>query len=84
MGTAVVRDPLRRVAQPEVSAEIDDHDVLGQLRRDGGRLAVRQCEEDDVGLGEPGRVGRLEHPPGVLPQVRVHRRHQFAGVARRP
>ena len=39
-----------------------------------GRLAVRQGEEDEVGVGEQRRVGRVEGPVGQRGEVRVQRR----------
>jgi hypothetical protein len=42
-----------------VGTTVDDEDVVGQLRRDRTRLAVREGEEDDVVPGE-GLGGRLD------------------------
>ena len=50
---AVVARPGVCVGQPEVGAEVDDAYVRRQLRGDGRRLAVRQRQEDEVGVGQP-------------------------------
>jgi hypothetical protein len=47
--------PRRFVAEPEVGGQVDDARVR-QPRRQGGRLAVRQGHEDQLGVAE--RFGR--------------------------
>ncbi len=64
-----------------VGAEVDDDDVLRQGRRERGALAVREGQEDDVGLGELVRVGRREDAVGQLGQLRVHVRDGEPGAA---
>ena len=54
-----------------VGAEVDDGQVGRQGGGDGGGLPVRQGEEDQVGLGQRGRLGRRQHPVGQADQVRV-------------
>src|SRR5699024_5557237 len=69
-GGVVVGGPVRLVVEAEVRAAVDDRHVSGQLLGEGGRVPVRQGEEDDVVAGEGRGVGGLEDPVGQGLQVR--------------
>lgn len=80
MGGAVEPLPVGRVPQAEVGAHVDDQHVGAELLGDGGGLAVRQGEEDDVVPGEHLGGGLLQHPPGQRQQVRLERAERLARV----
>ena len=73
----------RRVAEPEVGAEVDDEaGVVDESRHDVLRLARREGDEDDVETVEAGRVERGEGEVAVGGrQVRVERRDRRSGRA---
>ena len=75
--------PGRLGLEPEVGAAVDDDDLVGQLRGERGRVAVRQREEDDVVAGQRVDGGRLEHAVGERDQVRVDAPEPFTGTAGR-
>ena len=72
---AVPAGPGGRVVQPVVGAAVDDEGVVRELRRDGGGLAVRQRQHDDVVPGQ-GRRRRWAGRPG--------RRRASGGAGARP
>ncbi len=80
VGAAVEPLPLAGVVEPEVGAAVDDHGLVGKLRGDLRRLAVREAEEDDVMPRERLRGGRLEDPVGERQQVRLQGAEALAGV----
>ncbi len=83
MLAAVERLPLPRVGQPEVGPAVDHDGVLAQRLRDGGRLAVRQAEEDHVVARQGLERGVDQDPVGERQQVRLERAESFAGVGPR-
>ena len=58
---AVVLPQAAGVLEPVVRTEVHDGTVGRQLGGERRRLAVRQRQEDQVGVGEQRRVGRAEH-----------------------
>ncbi|MGX1094617.1 hypothetical protein RKD47_005298 [Streptomyces albogriseolus] len=80
MRGAVERLPVGGVLQPEVGAHVDHQHLVAELLGDGGGLAVRQGEEDDVVPGERLGGGRLQHPVGQGEQVRLERAQPLSGV----
>ncbi len=66
-----------------VGAQVDHDRAVLQVGRDRTGLAVRQREEDDVGLGEGVGVGRDERAVAQGGEVRVQRGDPRAGAAAR-
>ncbi len=83
-GTGVRRGvellPVRGVLEPEVRPHVDHEHLVTELLRHGGGLPVRQGQEDHVVPGEHLGGGRLEHPPGQRPQVRLQGAERLARV----
>ena len=80
VGAGVVRRPGCGVGEPEVGTEVDDRQVGGQLGHQSRRLAVRQGEEDEVGLRQRCGVGRDEAGVGEGGQLRVDAGDRLAGL----
>ena len=78
---AVVALVRRRIDEPVVGAEVDDSRRLGQLVGERTRRAVRQGEEDEIGVMEQARRGLGEDEVGDRPQVGVHLADALTGVA---
>ena len=81
-GGVVVVVPVLLVVETEVGSAVDDDDLVGQLLRDGRRVAVGQSEEDDVVVGEHLGGRRLEHAVGKWLQVRREVTEAGARIAR--
>lgn len=76
---AVVRLPVGGLLEPEVGAHVDDEDVRAELLGDGGGLAVRQGEEDDIVPGELVGGGGHEDAVGERQQVGLKGPESLAG-----
>ena len=74
--------PRAGVSEAEVGAAVDDDDVVGELRGQGRRVPVGQCEHDGVMAGEDVGGGVLEDPIGQRCEVRVDRPQALSGVRR--
>ncbi len=80
MRGAVEGLPVAGVLQAEVGAHVDHEHLAAELLGDGGGLAVRQREEDDVVPGERLGGGRLQHPVRERQQMRLERSQSLSGV----
>lgn len=63
-----------------VGAHVDDEDVLAELGGDGGGLAVREGEEDDVVAREDLGGGRLQGASRERHEVRLQGAEELSGV----
>ena len=80
---AVVALPGLRRLEPVVGAQVDHDRAVLQVGGDRAGLAVRQREEDDVGLGEGVGVGRDERAVAQGGEMRVQRGDPRTGAAAR-
>ena len=83
MGRVVEGRPGIAGLEPEVGPAVDDDDVLGQLRGKGGRVAVRQGEEDHVVPGQGLGRGVLEPSSRQWRQLGMDRPEELTGAATR-
>jgi 3-methyladenine DNA glycosylase AlkD len=70
----------RRVGQPVVGAQVDDLHVVRDRRREGARDAVRQRQEDQLGIGHRARGRLAQDEVGGRAQPGMHVAEALAGV----